>query len=240
MNIKEIDGFPGYLASDDGRILSAWKMKGNGRGVAPTWFIASQPVRTLRAGPGTGGYLQVTLVREGKHSTQKVHLLVLESFAGKRPSADAEARHLNGDNTDNRASNLEWGTKAANHADRERHGTVARGAEHWKARLTAADIAAIRQTPKYRGFQRDMTDRYRISGVHLERIYSGETWTEVDPSVGVSAGFDERRKLTDSDIASIIAAPRGYGLTKALAKRYGVTVTRICQIRSSASKAVAA
>lgn len=46
----------------------------------------------------------------------KVHRLVLEHFVGPRPEG-AVSRHLNDNSSDNRASNLAWGTLAENAAD---------------------------------------------------------------------------------------------------------------------------
>lgn len=50
-----------------------------------------------------------------------VHTLVLEAFVGPRPEGML-ARHLNGDQTDNRRENLQWGTPAENMQDRALHG----------------------------------------------------------------------------------------------------------------------
>lgn len=52
-----------------------------------------------------------------------VHRLILLAFAGQPPLGANEARHLDGDPTNNQLSNLQWGSSAENKADQLRHGT---------------------------------------------------------------------------------------------------------------------
>jgi hypothetical protein len=82
----------------------------------------------LRFGANKQGYLTVCLVRhDGKKKTRFVHHVVLESFRGDRP-VGTEARHVHDHTpTNNTLSNLEWGTKAQNAQDRDRHGRTAKG-----------------------------------------------------------------------------------------------------------------
>ena len=68
------------------------------------------------------GYLAVRLRNASRDRTVKVHTLVLEAFVGPKPDG-LEARHLNGNSTDNRADNLVWGTRSENNLDRVAHGT---------------------------------------------------------------------------------------------------------------------
>lgn len=66
--------------------------------------------------------MHVYLTRNSKKMTAKVHQLVLEAFVGPRPEGMV-TRHLNGDPSDNRLTNLAWGTHAENNADTVQHGT---------------------------------------------------------------------------------------------------------------------
>ena len=51
-----------------------------------------------------------------------VHILVCEAFHGPRPSPKHEVRHKNGISSDNRAENLEWGTRSDQRNDDVRNG----------------------------------------------------------------------------------------------------------------------
>lgn len=73
-----------------------------------------------------GHYLCVTLCADASESKRYVHELVAEAFIEPRPGLGYQVRHLDGVNTNNRLSNLAWGTPAENAADKIRHGTSRR------------------------------------------------------------------------------------------------------------------
>lgn len=117
-----------YLVSDQGRV----------RGPSG---------RILRAGATRGGYLRVVICDgRGGRRTASVHRLVLSAFRGS-PPFDLVARHRNGIRTDNRLSNLEWGTHSQNYADSVRHGTAVRlmGERNGRSKLTDAQREEIRR-----------------------------------------------------------------------------------------------
>jgi hypothetical protein len=122
-------------------------------------------------------YRTATLVFEGIRHYVQIHVLVCETFHGQKPSPNHQAAHLNGDKHDNRAENLCWATVAENHAHKNLHGTTRRGENGTGAKLTAADVAAIRNS-----FQSGKTKYVHVArayGVHLttiKRIVTRATW----------------------------------------------------------------
>lgn len=77
--------------------------------------------RVLKPWRDTSGYLKVDLYRKGQVPTHYVHRLVLEAFRGTCPPGH-EACHWDDDPTNNRLSNLRWGTSSANTLDMVRNG----------------------------------------------------------------------------------------------------------------------
>lgn len=105
---KPIPNFPGYEVSDQGRVLSRLRHHG------------SNGPRILKPATTPDGYQVVNL----RGSVQRIHFLVQLAFVGPRPEG-AVIRHLDGDCTNNTASNLRYGTTAENTRDSIRHGSHA-------------------------------------------------------------------------------------------------------------------
>ena len=109
---RPIPGFEGlYEASDQGRIRSLDRS-----------FInrAGQPLSVrgrILSSRADYGYPSVTLCDKGIEVRRNVHRLVLMAFT-EPPSADTPVvRHVNGDPSDNRLVNLQWGTQRENAID---------------------------------------------------------------------------------------------------------------------------
>lgn len=102
-----------YEVSDQGRVRSLGRRPAFGR---------SYPPKILAPLRHSGGYLQVSLRDRQTVKKRFIHRLVLSTFVGEAGPRE-ECRHLNGDPTDNRLVNLQWGSKAENLRDKTRHGT---------------------------------------------------------------------------------------------------------------------
>lgn len=123
------------------------------------------------------GYSRVELSRCGLPRKWFVHRLVLVAFVGVCP-AGLQCRHLDGDPSNNRLSNLQWGSATENAADRVRHGTAPRGERHQNARLTASAVADIRARAKSVTVSR-LAREYGVSRTTVRRAASGQTWAHL-------------------------------------------------------------
>lgn len=166
--MREIPGFPGQYATDDGQIYS--KRSG---------AIRLKPKRL-----DTKGYLRVNL-RDGscptKNKQLNVHTAVLLAFVGPKPNG-MECRHLNGNCLDNRLENLCWGTHQENMQDQIRHGTAAclrKGDENIRARLHSIDVYAIVELHRRGYLQKEIADAFFISQRHVSDIVNKKTWTHL-------------------------------------------------------------
>lgn len=74
--------------------------------------------RILKPYKNNTPYLSIKIVVNGKICNRYVHRLVAENFLGD--GHGKQVNHINGDKTDNRASNLEWVTAGENNLHRAR------------------------------------------------------------------------------------------------------------------------
>lgn len=153
---REIPGWPGYEASSLGRVRST-------RGIKA--FFRDRK-----------GYLKVKLWSHCKPKNLMVSGLVALTFHGAAP-ANHVTRHRNGINDDNRSSNLLYGTSSENERDKFLHGTALLGERHHQAKLTSADVAAIRA--RYQRGSRDHGSNaigrdFGVTGSLIRCIVRGE------------------------------------------------------------------
>lgn len=124
------------------------------------------------------GYLAVNLCVNGQARCFTIHSLVLVTFVGQRPDGYV-ARHLNGTRTDNRSSNLAWGTIQDNVDDRGRHGRHPRGMRCAKAKLTNEKVIAIRQAHAAKTPVAEIVQAYGVSRGTIEKVIYRTTWRHI-------------------------------------------------------------
>ena len=138
---RTVPDYEFYDVSDLGRVRS-WN--GN-TGSGPT---RRKEPWMLKPGLNVGGYLMVSLCKNGQCNTVTVHRLVLTAFVGPRP-AGLECCHSDGIRSNNHLDNLRWDTRSANRQDAIAHGTWSpprlQGEANGMTKLTEIEIVEIRR-----------------------------------------------------------------------------------------------
>ena len=101
--IKPVPGHPDYSVSNYGYVISNKK---------------ATPLK-MKFKKHNKGYLKVALDKK----IYFVHRLVLLTFIGNPPPDKPQTRHLDGDPTNNRLTNLRWASQAENEDDKRYSGT---------------------------------------------------------------------------------------------------------------------
>lgn len=162
--VRDFEGW--YEVSDLARVRRVKAAKGTLVGTI------IQPSLTTR------GRLQVTLSKHGRQRTIAVHVLVANAFLGPKP-VGKETNHIDYDHRNNLPSNLEYITQLENirHSYQHGHGlTAARGSKASQAKLTEADVIAIRESPLTRA---TAAARYGVAPVTIKFIRTRRTWQHV-------------------------------------------------------------
>lgn len=145
-----VSGYPGYEVSSYGRIRN------------------DRIVMRQQACGSRLSYMKVGIVANGARKHLLVHRAVLEAFVGPCPEG-AEACHNNGIADDNRVDNLRWDTRKSNHADKRAHCTNLSGSQHPWAKLTDAEVYAIRAYGRFVS-QRELASWFGMSQQHVSQI----------------------------------------------------------------------
>ena len=218
---RDIAGYEGsYQVSDRGRVRSLPRVASDGRRVRGTYLRGSTANR--------GGRRQIKLMRDGRYSARYVTRLVAEAFV-PNPDGLRSVRHINGDQLDDRAENLEWCDQPTNAAERwseERAEPVTRGDGRRYGSMTeaAADMgvsvhsirAAVESGGTCLGYTFKRSSSKRRGGYLPEMRYWGNTVVRV----GVDGPL-LKRLMTERRVT-----------VKRLASESGVSETKIWRMRA--------
>lgn len=138
---------------------------------------AAVPGRILRASPLRRGHLIVSLYGGSGPKKPYVHRLVACAFLGPPPSSRHEVAHNDGNPSNNHASNLRWATHADNMSDMIAHGTSTRGSRQRMAKLTDADVRAIRMRYAAGGVtQKDLAREFGVMRQTVSKVVTRFSW----------------------------------------------------------------
>lgn len=121
----------------------------------------------------TDGYHRASLMGVRK----SVHILVLEAFVGPRPEG-LYGLHEDDDRSNNKLSNLRWGTQKENMADAARNGKTRIGEQKPDSKLTEG---MARYAIRMRGIlsQMKIGRQLGVSAGAIQRIHDGDTWKHI-------------------------------------------------------------
>lgn len=120
------------------------------------------------------GHLRVGLWKDGKCKYKGVHNLVLLSFIGECPKG-MEIRHLNSNPSDNKLSNLKYGTRSENMID------AAKLSRCGSQKLTINNVHQIRRLHNEGLSNREIAERFKVDRCTVRDIITKKTykWLEV-------------------------------------------------------------
>lgn len=158
---------PTYIIGSDGSVWSTVKRTDSG--------VAKNREKPLRLRVSLAGkYQKVSICGKTIH----VHVLVLETFSGRRPLG-FQAAHGNGVPTDNEAKNLRWATVKQNHQDKKIHGTMPIGEKCYNAILKETDCIEILSKLSAGISQSKIAKQYGVCRGAITSISLGKTWRHI-------------------------------------------------------------
>lgn len=226
VEVRHCPGCDGYAVGDDGSVWSCRRRFGCG--YRSIWSL-------LVAMKGTNGHYYVMFRINKKQKRRSVHSLVLDAFVGPCPDG-MECRHFpDRDTANNRRSNLQWGTKKENAADKIVHGTDGRGARNAMAVLDDDSARSV-----YTEYQvktgAELTSIFNVTPGAMRAICKGSTWKHLGLAPlprkrnGLPGDRNPSAKITADDVLEIRRRYRAGEFQKCIAKDFGLTQGMVSQI----------
>ncbi|WOE29733.1 NUMOD4 motif-containing HNH endonuclease [Acinetobacter towneri] len=176
-NWKPISGFEGlYEISNQGRVKSLARPTNNP--IRPFIFES-----ILKPRVGKTGYLYLTLYKNGKQTTHKVHRLVASAFCDNQLSKP-HVNHKNGNKLDNNAANLEWVTPSENSLHAIETGLYAppSGELSSVSTITNKQADEIRHLILQDVSLKDISCKLKIPKHIVNSVRSGGAWASASPT----------------------------------------------------------
>jgi len=161
--MANIERFPAYEFHADGFVIS--KVKKNAKVLKPQKM---------------GGYFGLSILRnDGLLERGYLHRFICEAHHGACPE-EMECRHMDSDKLNNAASNLKWGTRSENAADKERHGTAPIGESNPMSKLTEISVVMMRKIRSETGNSyAKIGKQFGVSTMTAFRAVTKQSWENV-------------------------------------------------------------
>ena len=164
---KPVTGYDGfYEVSNYGKVRSVDRMVKCGNKFLKIFG------KELSQAKDAHGYRRVSLTRNGKGKTKKVHRLVAQAFI-PNPNSLPEVNHISGDKSDNSIFNLEWIGRRKNIEHAKNNGFY----KSIPKKLSKQEVREIRQLYKpysTSGSSIALSLKYGVSAPYIWRIVHGE------------------------------------------------------------------
>lgn len=188
---RAVPGHEGYYASADGRILSTKR---------------KQP-REIRPIISKDGHRYVFMYGESGMKKVWLHRAVLSAYRGEEEKA-LECRHLDDNPANNHVSNLEWGDRKQNTADKKRNGGIPYGERSGSHKVNAAQVMEIRQRYADGESLADLGPAFGISKNAALEIVKGKTWPNL-PIIPAERHMSTRKTpLSKEHVDKFLAAAK--------------------------------
>lgn len=217
----DIPGRVAYQVSDLGRVRSCRKA---GHWKTPSAGLAAG-YHLLKPHVHANGYLSVQLIR-GRWDL--IHRLVLLAFVGPCPEG-MECRHADGSRVNNRLTNLCWGTRIENNADKVRHGTAPLGEQCHTAKLSDADAVEIRRRHAAGESRPALAAAFGVARSNISMILRGVTFAHLP---GVDPQHCRSRKLSAAAVVEIRRRAAAGDKQRAIAADFGISQAMVSLIVS--------
>lgn len=188
---RAVDGFPGYIISNLGRLKSISRLVKKENGVL---YPVNEKI--MKLSKDKDGYLRCGMCFNGV-KTRLVSRIVAIAFV-ENDLNKPEVNHKNGIKTDNRVSNLEWSTRSENelHAFQNglakpsekqkmaamKTGLFSGGENHGGCKLKDSDVKEIIRLRKEKNLTyKKIGDMFSVSPSHVCSICTGNARTKTTP-----------------------------------------------------------
>ena len=168
LSMKEIEEFPGYFVTIEGRIWSSPKSTNNCHG------------KWLKLSPNNEGYARPTFWKDRKRPRELVHRIAAKTFI-RNPMNLPFVNHKDGNRFNNRITNLEWCSQSENQLHALNilgHGP--RGETVTFTKLTEGEVLEIRVKYATGNYSyKQLAEEYGVNDGTISNIVRRKTWKHI-------------------------------------------------------------